>query len=515
MSFQSIINNLSINSSDNIIKIEDNNYRFDVSLASTDGKLVKLKFAAIVDFKIVDSLDIPWTEGYLIFENIDDVVESGEFIGRSDDGTPKKAFVPYTFRGDGRDLLVVNICPQLGEDDDLDAIPGESSPRGMVYTYSIYNTEDITAENDSIKLKKLYFRDYACGILLEKNSFFSTGSFRPGTSNTDRSLLTGQVIQLIIDRTFYEDYGIPQKFSQDWDFGSSTIFYSSNPSYKAMDDIRYLLDYHVSSEQTDNSPCILRKERNDIWTLIPISSYFKQGYYAGNSSFGDLGGSRLTETFILPNETTDDTYNEQPSRNPSVSLFADELADYNTIHSFQFSNMTSTDTSESMVTHFVHNYDPAQKTFSVDLAQNNIYRNDEIYRQNFVGGFKGIQAPAKSNLTYNQIRALHKDVRHHFNPNTNNFQRLNSGRNRALLASIFLNNTISFRVRGNTARTAGKFITISRNDSSIDNSFDNKIMGTYLIVKVEHCFGQGRYYNNMICTKTYNTDQNNTFNGVL
>jgi len=510
-----VIRNLSLaQSNGDIVKIGDNNYRFSVYIMNGDGAMTGIKFAAIADLKIVDDLKLFCTEGYIVFENNDDILESAQFLGRGDTGETQEAFIPYSFRGDGRDYLVVNICPQVEQTGNYEeSIPNDN--RCLSYKYSIYNYEDITSSNNDIKLKKLFFRDFCFEVLSEKDSYFSTGKYRTGTSNTDRSISTGAAIQQVIDKAFFEDYELPQKFSQDWDYGASNIFYSSIPSYKALDDIKYLLDYHVSGPASDHSPCILRKERGEIWTLIPVTNYFKQAYYRGNASLGDLGGSRLIENFTFPNQTTQDSYNEQPSRNSSVSLMSNDLADYNFIENFQFANMTAIDTQENMVTHVVHNYNPAEKMFTIDLAENNIYKNNDIYDRNFVAGFKGVNGAAKSDLVYNQIRTLHKNIKHHYNPNTDNFQRLNSGRNRALLAGIFLNNTISFRARGNTARTAGKFITISRNDSSIDNSFDNKVMGTYLIVKIEHCFCKGQYFNNLICTKTYTTEQQKVYNTVI
>ena len=109
-----VIRNLSlVQSSGDIVKIGDNNYRFSVYIMNGDGAMTGIKFAAIADLKIVDDLKLFCTEGYIVFENNDDILESAQFLGRGDTGETQEAFIPYSFRGDGRDYLVVNICPQV------------------------------------------------------------------------------------------------------------------------------------------------------------------------------------------------------------------------------------------------------------------------------------------------------------------------------------------------------------------------------------------------------------------
>jgi hypothetical protein len=115
----------------------------------------------------------------------------------------------------------------------------------------------------------------------------------------------------------------------------------------------------------------------------------------------------------------------------------------------------------------------------------------------------------------NQTRLTNKSVNHVYNISDNEYQRLNSGRNKFLLSGLFLNTALSFRARGNTARQPGMFITVNRADSQSDNSFDTKLLGIYFVIKVEHFFYKGSYYNNMICIKTYNSNDLNLSDKIL
>jgi hypothetical protein len=511
-----IVKNLGFNDlNSDIVTISDNKYRFNVIIFNSNGNYAKINYSAITEFRIVDRITSFYSSGYIIFNNQEDTLESFNSIGSNTDGTINDTFVPYSFRGDGRDFMLVNVEPFVNNDEDVPYANSKSKIQaiGLNYIFSIYDSEDILYEDKSMKQKKLYLYDYSYQFLKERNSYFSTGKYSKGKGNTDRSLYTGEALQRLLEET-YKDYNLKPQFG-NWDKGGEKIFYSSPAYYKAIDDLFYMLDNHVSDAANQYCPTVLSK-KNDIWSFEPINNIFNQAYYKGNASFGDLGGPRLVENFILGKQTADDlAVSNQPTRRPA-SVFSYDLADYSLIDNFQLSHPAASDINNNYVSHMVHNYDVSNKTFSVDITNNNITSNLNVYKTSFVNSMKGDKDNSpNSNIPISQPRLLQTNIINKFNPNRNQNARLNSGRNRFLLSSILLNTTISFRCRGNVIRTPTNFISISRYNKQANNSFDNKSLGIYMVTSVEHLFGSGTYYNNIVAVKTYDYSKNNNINTSL
>ena len=506
-----IIQNLTFSSQGEQITLGDNTYNFHIQLLNADGQSVVIKFASVIELNITDTITSFAQEGYLIINNNLDAIESVQSISTDVRGRPQQAFQPFQFRGDGRDFLLVSIQPatNVNNDDPVQMSKNDEQSFNMLFT--IYNSEDIIFEEKDIKLKKLYLCDYTVQVLNEKNAYFSTSKItqEKGNSNTQRSVKTGIAILRLLADVFSQDFNIKQTFSTEWDVGEESVFYSSPANSKAIDDLTNLLSVHVSSKDNDNCPSLLRKSRNNVWTLTPITTMFKQAYYKGNSSFGDIGGTRLVENFILnrPNTGQADPLN-LTNRNPQASYFANNFPDYSFIENFESANNSATSSTYGYVTHAVHNYNIADKTFSVDLENNNISSVFKKYKKNFVQSQKGIIGSSPSrNIILNKTKTENKAAVKLFSPYTNQVIRLNAGQNQILLNAIFNNTAVSFTTRGSIFREAGKFFTIERKDAGSDSSFDNKIMGTYLFSKVEHIFKNGQYYNTIVGVKTYVTDK--------
>lgn len=497
-----ILSNLSISDSptQNTVQIGDNLYEYYFYLVNPDKKFVAFKYSGIHELKIIDDLKNFSTYGYMVFNNTLDAIESTSNIQSKGDVDP------YIFRGDGRDYLIISTTPNILPDDNLiRKAPLLARQRyNLKYIFSVYNYEDIITEDKDLKLKRISFHDYSYQVLKEKTSYFTTGK---GTSNSERELKTGQAIQNLITETFKNDYNIFPSFDPAWDVGGSNIFYSSPADYKAIDDLSYLLDYHVSGLESDYTPCILRKNRQDVWELKSLSKLYKEAYFKGSSQFGDAGGIGIIENFTIGRQDAPAGVSNTKQRVPAVNTFADSLADYSVIENFQLSNMTAEDAQTSITTNIVHNYNFQDKMFSIDMLENSFNKNLEIYNKNFVRTMKGIQGKSPyTNIVSNDLRIKNKTINHVYSPAYDSYQRLNVGRNRFLLSGLFLNTAISFRARGVTAREAGKFITIDRADSQSESTFDSKLLGIYLLTKIEHIFYRGAYTNNIIAVKTYNSD---------
>jgi hypothetical protein len=509
-----LYNNLTNTQAPPIARLQDTDYSFEVIIFNSDGIEFKINPNAISDFKIVDELEKFYHYGFIVFKNDQDVLESIETVD-SDNNT--KMFNPYVFRGDGRDFLRVRIKPTKNEGDLISGDSSKNDEFELSFIFSIYDYEDLYGEIKSEKFKKLYFWDYTYQILNEKNSHFTTSKYSKGLSDAERSIHTGDAIKNLLTEIFKDEIQGKIAFDADFDKGSSKVFYSSPAEYKAIDDLNYLLDRHVSSRESDFSPCLFKKERNSSFSLRPITSYFKGAYYKGNNSIGNLGGGFLIENFVMGKQDSSDRgNNNSPLRTPGISLFSSNLADYSYVENYNVSNMSADDAQNNIVSYYVHNYDYNTKLFTVDSNENNFETNNKIYNKNFVNYMKGRAGKSpSSNMSTNLFRKENKNLKHVFNSSTTPEQRLNSGRNQFLLSSIFMNTAISFRTNGSVRRQTGRFITIQRNNSQADSSFDNKIMGIYMITNITHSFIKGSYQNYIVCTKAYNMDDNKLTGKVL
>jgi len=514
-----IVQNLSFSSQGEHVQIGDMQYEFNVQLYNGDGNSIGIKYPSIVELCISDLITTFAPDGYLIFNNPLDAIESVQSISTDVRGMPQQAFTPFTFRGDGRDFLVINIKPSvnIGDSDPLNT--SDDNEYSFSYVFTVYDMQDIITDDREVKLKKLFLCDLTFQILNEKNSYFSTAKMTDGKgkSNTERSAFTGQALRQLLSDVLSKDTKLKQSFSTEWDLGSEKIFYSSPAGNKAIDDLYYLLDYHVSGKENDYCPALLRKSRKNVWALTPITKLFRTAYYKGSSSFGDIGGTGLSENFILGKPTTGD-YDPLNviERNPSSSVFANNLPDYSYIENFESASISATSNTLGVATHVVHSYDPANKTFSIDLTENNINSSYNKYKKYFVNSQKGVMGSSPSpNIFLNKTKTENKSIQHVFNPNTNQSIRLNSGTNKIMLNSIFNNTTIAFKTRGSILREAGKFFTLERRDFANNSAFDNKMLGTYFITKVDHVFKNGQYYNYIVGVKTYAAESMNMSNEII
>jgi len=514
--------------SDKVVKINDDGlYYYNIVLFNPDGDVVRIKQSAIKALVLEDTISNFYHEGYLIYENRFDVLESINAIANP--GSDKNeyfaqnkndSFVGYRFRGDCRDFLYIDIMPdvkgkgtsvQQGNFDEQD-----KRTFNLKFAFSIYNTEDVLGDSPELKYKKLYFHDTSYQIMNEKQVYFSTSDLIKNDqiillNNQDRGAQTGIAIKELLKKTFTPDENYNIKFSDIWDEGGSSLFYSSPAQSKAIDDLQYLLDYHVSTVESNYDNCFLRIERyTDEWSLISYSDLFKRAYQSSsflqNEGITGLGGPDMIETFYLAFPSDNSSPKDVETRIPE---FQNNLVTFNNssiLDQYEFTTMSGMDSQNDIVSHLVHSHNFATHTFRIDFTNNNIEKAQEIYYQNYVQNMKGQngKSPA-SNLTLNKYREQQKNIKNIFSVSSESQnQRFSFGRNQILKSSLFLNNCIKFKTKGNTIRQAGKFINIQRNNQVPNNPFDDKYLGIYLIVKCNHLFTDTTYNTEILAIKTYN-----------
>lgn len=546
--------------------INNNDYLFKITLISAAGNQSRaqdIKPSAIQEFFISDTLNNFYQQGYIVINNTFDIIErdtpiadpygnaayynnagNSTPIADSIDGATSNINAGFLFRGEGRDILRVDIMPRL----DSTKVNGLGSEQGqkffyMNFDFAVYDFEEMVDSSTGTKTKKLYFWDLYYQLMLEKNVPFSTATFASTTSaysqnvagtkdtifaenadNTDRAIPTGIALREFLKATFppNEKYtadfsvNIPgvndttnlsqddiDKKNTDWDIGGTKIFFSTPANYKATDCLDYILSRHVSNVDSNFDQCFLQLERyNRKWKFKSLSQYFKEAY----NRTTDGPGESYIETIKIGGYVNETGKNKLENYfTPSNGLFLR----IGSIKTFSFDSMSALHAQKKLVPYLVHSYDYENKQFQIDIARNGIAQSMKTYQKNYVNymNSKDKSSPY-SNFAPGQLRYKNKNVNNVFSTTEKDAdQRLGVGRNEFLYASIFTNNLLSFRLGGSTHRQAGEFIGIDRDGAIPASKFDNKLLGIYLIIEVKHLFMGNAYYNDLCCIKVYNFDQ--------
>jgi hypothetical protein len=536
-------------------KINNSNYIFKVTIISVAGETTRaqdIKPSAIKSLIISDAFTRFYTSGSIVIDNSFDVIERDtpeeiqfndpEYYNKSGN-VSSNINAGFLFRGESRDILRIDIMPQL-EGSAVESMGSEEGQRlfRMSYDFAIYNSEEITGDSPDQKFKKLYFWDLYYQLLLEKNVNFTTATIpsfydtlgdinTEGTPSGDDGIETGIALMEFLKAAFPPDDGYPVYFSKtipgdtatntsdsgeidpkniDWDIGGTKLFFSSPANFKAIDCINYILSRHVSNKDSDFDQCFLHLERYPRqFALKSIKQYFDQAYNPNNNTPGSL----YVETVKIGGYTGED------GRSAAEAYFVPAGGIYferfGTVKSFSFDNMAGLYSQQKIVPYLVHSYDYQNKQFNIDIERNGIEQSMQAFQKNYVNKMNsGDGTPAYPNFAPGQFRFTNKNIQNVFSLSQQDHdQRLNMGRKNFLYNRVLLNNMITFRLPGLTHRQSGCFIGIDRDGAIPSSKFDNKLLGIYMIVEVRHIFEGNEYYTDIHCVKTYNFKQlDDTFN---
>jgi len=509
---------------ENTAKIEqfdDRKYRFSLYLLNQDGYAIKLRKGAIHELYIEDNIMDWFHHGHVTMLNPDDIMERAESIFLGDSINDQAvATVPYRFRGDCRDLLLLTFEPHIDPGQ-----VGESVPEAldnMVYTmkflFTIYATEDVLSESGRRdKKQKMYFHDYRYQMLREKNIYYSTGrhpqtggshtkTTTPVTQMSDsaRAKPTGEIIQDII-RTALLPTDTQDLFSFHWNWGGTNLFYTSPSDFKAIDDLNYIMDRHVSTSDYDYQPCLFKLQRyTERWELLPVTEYFVR------SKDGLFPGVYQSEYFLLSNDSEPDKITVPPERKTfgrdvKTPMNNYHFPDVSVVDDYVFSEMNGVDCQETLNSVVVHRYDEGNKLFSVDVTDNNISniqsKFQELYINHTFGGSGGHGVASWLSDTSRSMN-FNFNVKSSWTSNVNASNTV--ARNKMLLGAFLLGNTIQFDARGETSRRSGVWIALDRDTNYIDNAYEMKVLGQYFVTRVTHTItSTGEYQNNIMGVKPY------------
>lgn len=505
--------------------IDNEKYIFKASLFNPDGDLVTLTKSSILELNLFDNIFEPWLRGTIIIDNTEDALERFVSSPQDTEFTDKKSQKGYTVRGDGRDLLKIEILPVDGNKQDYNSNnDAYNKIFAIKYIFSLEDEESLTYnEKDA---KKYTIVDYDLEILKEQKGFFSSADVVAENSgalsqlsNKQREVPTGKCLREIIRTSLSDDLAINGRIDKDtgeeitpfFEDGLSKIFYSSPADSTSYDDLMYILKRHVSSN-TKNDFSFLKKENfTGEYALQGAFDIFKAAY---NPQTGKTG-ARFLENFTVTGSSRDsDSIIEKEQKKPANAL---EFGEKSEILDYKFFNTASRLRREKIKTHITHSYDFNKKEFNVNMEDGNIENVRDIFADNYVSVMKGkdkapypsfiINGVQRNNLTYENVFSEYGD-----NPDI----RKSYGLNKLLKNALVTNMGIEITVKGQLQRKSGRFFSIDRAGDYIDNPYDNKLLGIYFILDVQHLFvDDTTYLNKLIGVKTYHFEDPKFKEGVI
>ena len=369
------------------------------------------------------------------------------------------------------------------------------------------------------KLKRVYFWDKKFQFLLEKTNEWSTATgprrswFKsninvptPVAHATDeqRSMYTGDAIASLIIDAGYEDF-IDAK---NWDSGSSKICFTSKADCSIYENIAYLLENHVSSSNQDYCGLVQWDRTTNLLKLVPFNKSFEQ---AGKTTPGSLQFEHL---FYEEQQANNDSkisaspwkapYNKSPSLTNDI-----KVTEYNTIHSYKFSQTSGFDNAKAFITRPVYSHWHKKKQFQVDVEENEIQNVKAFFKTNYVEKLLGTYPV----MTLNQTKKQQQSILPVFSPistmdsKEDRYGRSSHGKSVTLFSSVLLNQCMTIRLRGSTHRHAGTFVGIDRLQQDSDTHYDYQICGQYLIVQVKHFIEEWGYENELLLVKVHAYDK--------
>ena len=467
------------------------------------------------------------------------------------------------FTNDGNDILYVRIVPTEKKFNGENIQDWK-----LEYTFAIYDVIDVDSPvglediptSSGNKCKKLLLEDYKHRKLSTNNllysSYFPSENEAPN-ARPDGVKQTGMIIRDIFRLTGLGGALPPLVEDSNWDMGASKLFYTSPADASAADALQYIFAHHtsimakpvtfkagelkstlkaasggtsqifdfciLSDERTPNIPHIdVVQESQNMYlgmiSLTPITKYFEK---AGKDA--DSPGILQSEHFFVPDHLKDSNdlssgTTIQPYRSPMDKTQKTSDRDYKLKGFCEISKYTLLDMSPDVnstlfkSTPIISN-DMATGEFKMELLSNRVETARRYISQNYIHNlYKGNSSQGAKEEDYFLINVDRSKGLLNMNPvfclyggQGEESIRQSYGIQNLLKMGIFLNQGINFRVPGLTLRTSGKFIGIDKYHGAEEgSSYDNKLLGQYLILDVKHIFEGTSYYNDITAVKIHN-----------
>ena len=497
-----------------VVYYNNNRYKISISLYNPQGKndsiLLPIAPANILTLAIEEDTRKWYVGGTMVLKNYANQMERSNFEFEVRNKSR------YRFRNDGRDLLFINIVP-YPERNTITTSNSTPSYAQLNYVFCIYDIEDIPDPDlPEKKSMKLYFWELEYQYFLETNLNWTTNQVISATnipfsqlSDLDRKVKTGDALKSLISTTI-QDRGIYKTtFSKDWDPGVSKIFYNSKPGNYAIDDLDYLFNRHVGTNTKDSKqgdvPILYRNRVTKEWNLTTVSKLFSQAIDPVTNKIGRL----YIEDFYFYNSNspsqTDINVN-LISRVPTGMARPEEITMYNSIAKYQYVQTAALDNALVFVNTPCYSNNIHLKQFNLDFEDNTMQSIKKYIQENYIQNFKSkgnnnsVPVPQ---LTLNQSKDASRSLKVVHSFGSTKVERYPEARTSILRSALFLNSCITFSVPGLTFRRPNVFVGIDRMQNTVDDPYDNNILGEWFVYRVVHRFDQGMYTTDITAVKMH------------
>lgn len=486
-------NERTYNNNDNYYyaKYGNEEYSLSIILQNNEGHVTYLQRNNILYLVIEDNIFNPFHNGHIILNN--------------DQGILEKSATPYTFLGNGRDILSIEILPLVMGDTRKDFSSEDNKENlGLAFQFVIIEAEDIVYNN--VVCKKIKFVEYAqymlseniCNIFSLQKSGVVVSNYL-GT-NTGNSSSTGDAIKKILKSVYEDDFIYVNNkgesiFESDSD---STINLSPYGVVSYMDVLNYILDYHSYNK----SPCVLQFDRHQKkFILISFKTLFEK-----NTDY-------VIETIKFPSISKDDTRLENQPEYPAVRWDTFPVSfEESKILQFYINAPTTKYNVELSGNSAITSSSRAFKSMVFNLTTLNSNSFMQNFYDLFVKPFKSVDFKTEQNT-------LELFPNFYPNPNSKNNYNSYSGvlppemeekkfLNQKLSSLLYLNNVYQFKLMGKTHRRSLAFIDVLKTAEIKDGRYiatkwDLNNLGRHLITSVKHIFTYDKYINEVETIKPY------------
>ena len=486
------------------VYLNEQKYALSIVLINAYGNEFFINNASLIEMQLIDDGLIWYKSGSLLIRNPENILEKkpSTLIGNN---------INYLFSNDGRDIIKFKLTA-ITDNSTLGDRALDDKLYNMEYVFVVYEKEDIvTGDSTREKLLRLSFWEAEYQLFFETNLDWSTNNVLKAKTNTpsyllsdeERKVYTGEAIKDLIKTTLNIN---DNNFSTEWDVGGSKIFYGSLANNNAIDDLNYLLNRHVSStsnSQLAGDPCILIKNRfnENKWVLTSLANLYKKATVNDK-----IAGPLYTETFTIAGSKESTQTNipmSVPVPNSGNGKIIYQSPQNSVITNFQFEDANAVDNFTLMINYPCYYNDLKSKTFGVDFTDNTAEAVRDYVQKNYA---KRILSKSVSTITLNNAKKEIKNIKQDYSFQNNKIARLPEGRNKIIKAMTYFNQYVYFTVPGALFRESNTFLGIKRNQNSVENNFDNKLLGVWKIDRIIHTFTESKYTNSIYASKLFTND---------
>lgn len=509
-----IINNIleltKNDSSSNEYLIDNQKYVVKILFVNADLSVFTMSKNSIKSFNINDNAFDPFNYSSISFVDNDNAFQRLKTNNEDSEFNPELSNIlkGFQYRGDGRDFLFVEFIP-IDNANEVYGTENEDFNNKFGYRKLFVCTDDSESLQGDETIKTINLIDFDEKILREQKSFFSSADLIENQknifllSNSERQVKTGICIKnLLKNSLFLKSFNQVQKLKKDntpdFEEGLSEIFYTSPADNTAYDDLLYLLSKHVSDDPNNDFSILKKGNFDNKYSLKSVSALFKKAY---NVEDGTAGEENLEKLFITGTSDSDPVIQSDKKTPDRIASFGQ----YSEIKDVNFFNTDSIINSEKLKTKVLHSYNFSDKTFNIDKKNSDILNVKNKFNNNYVNNMKGKDNNPFPNLIVNQMKGTNLSFDNAYSLyGENDNIRLSEGVNNLLKSSIVTNLAAEITLKGQLFRKAGKFISIERDGEYVDNLFDDKFLGIYFILNIEHNFiDDTKYINKILAVKTY------------